>query len=56
VFASQSEKMRIPPIKYDNLLDGREVPDGAGVFHQEGEQEGHNYGNPQAGRDAQKAP
>ena len=37
-------------------LDGREVPDGAGVFHQEGEQEGHNYGNPQAGSDAQKAP
>ena len=38
--------------KYYNLLDGREVPDGAGVFHQEREQEGHNDGNPQAGRDA----
>src|SRR5262245_12270706 len=27
-------------IKADNLLDGREVPDGAGVLHQNREQEG----------------
>ena len=33
---------------YSNLLDGRDVPDGAGVFHQEGEHEGHNHGNPGA--------